>query len=169
MRHAVAPGERVARGTGDLVDAEHGVGVVGGVCAEAHVDVEEGGGVAGVPAGDDGELAAGYGPAGAVLGDGETAAWGLLVNDRRMKLGEEYIQGYCHCISSRRVLPRHGGYSMEKWAEVRGREVRRKRRVVKRAVTPREACCRELDVESIVMMLCMEDVVMVMEFGGEVE
>lgn len=40
--------------------------MVDGLSAEAHVNVEEGCRVTGVPAGDYGELAAGYGPFGAI-------------------------------------------------------------------------------------------------------
>lgn len=76
LRKAPAALVLLIAGTRDLEDWQHGEGVVewDGACAE--VDVEEGGRVAGKPAGLDADGAAGDGPEGAVRGDGHAAAWG---------------------------------------------------------------------------------------------
>lgn len=60
----------------DLEGGHHVEGHVERHLAEAHIDVEEGGGVTLEPAGLDGEGAASDGPFGAVVGHGHTAAWG---------------------------------------------------------------------------------------------
>lgn len=75
LGQAEGAGVGVAGGTDDLEGREHGEGDVGWLRAEAHVDVDEGGGVAGEPAGLDSDGAAVYGPFGAVGGGGHAAAW----------------------------------------------------------------------------------------------
>lgn len=67
--------EGIARGTRDLEDGEHLVREVARVVAEVHVEVEEGGGVAAVPARHDFDGSAGDGPECAVLGYGHAAAY----------------------------------------------------------------------------------------------
>jgi len=92
-----------------LEDGDHGVGHVDGDGAEAEVDVEEGGQVAGVPARLDGDGAAGYGPEGAVRGGRHAAAWTRTVSSSarglwgrclwglRGRVGVD-LHGYIHCM-----------------------------------------------------------------------
>lgn len=65
---------RVPAGTQHLESRQHVEGHVKGLLAEAHVDVEEGGGVPVEPAGLNGDGAASDWPFGAVLGGGHAAA-----------------------------------------------------------------------------------------------
>ena len=76
-----APSARVGFvGGADELDAvHHDIRHVGRDGAEAHVDVDEGRGVAGEPAGLEGEGAAGYGPFGAVGRGGHATAWGHVL------------------------------------------------------------------------------------------
>ena len=64
----------VPGGADDLEGRHHVEGHVERDLAEAHVDVEEGGGVALEPAGLDGDGAAADGPFGSIGGGGHTAA-----------------------------------------------------------------------------------------------
>ena len=81
LRETEGAGVRVFGGADDLEDGHHGEGhvwrtVVGAAGAEAHVHVEEGGGMALEPAGLEGDGAAADGPEGAVCCCGHSAAWG---------------------------------------------------------------------------------------------
>ena len=66
---------RVVAGPEEADGPEDGVGHVGRVVAEAHVDVEEALGVALEPAGLEADAATGEGPLGAVLARADAAAW----------------------------------------------------------------------------------------------
>lgn len=75
VRQTEAARVRISAGAGHLEDGQHDVGHADGLRSVAHVDVEEGGRMAGVPAGHDGDRAAAQRPVGAVSRGCNSGAW----------------------------------------------------------------------------------------------